>query len=334
MSDPAALYSTIVGEIDDVLIGNEAVVEGLTIALLTDGHVLLEGVPGVAKTTTARLFSRALGLDHTRIQMTPDVLPADVTGTNVYRESTGQFETQKGPIFSNLVLADEINRATPKTQSALLEAMEERTVTIEGTSFALPSPFLLVATQNPIEMEGTFELPEAQRDRFQLKLTMGLPSREHERLLLDRFGDDMQLGVDTVEQVVEPHAVFEAREALSDVHIEGRIKEYILDVVGTTRTHTNVEHGGSPRASLAFLHASRARAAIHGREYVIPDDVKALAHPVLAHRLVLTTDAEIGGVTPAAVVDDVVESVDAPGGRDVDDTGAVATAGDGSSIDR
>jgi MoxR-like ATPase len=318
MSDPGALYDAIRGEVETVLIGNEDIIEGLTVALLSDGHVLLEGVPGIAKTTAAALFARASGLDHTRIQMTPDVLPADITGTQVYREPTGEFETRKGPIFSNVVLADEINRATPKTQSALLEAMAERNVTIEGESFELPSPFLLVATQNPIEMEGTFALPEAQRDRFQLKLTMGLPSRDNERALLDRFDETPSLGAASVEQVVEPEDILAARDAVDDVYVDEAVKEYVLELVGATRDHDSVEHGASPRASLAFLRAGKARAAIHDRDYIIPDDVKSLAESILVHRLVLQTDAEIGGTAPEDIVADILTSVSAPSGADYD----------------
>lgn len=314
MSDPGGLYAAIRDEMERVLIGNEDVIEGLTVALLSDGHVLLEGVPGIAKTTAAAVFARASGLDYSRVQMTPDVLPADITGTQVYREPTGTFETRKGPIFANVVLADEINRATPKTQSALLEAMAERNVTIEGESHQLPSPFLLVATQNPIEMVGTFALPEAQRDRFQQKLTMGIPDHDDERTLLDRVDDSPDLGTQTVEQVVDGDDILSAREAVDDVYVDDEVKGYIVDVVAATRDHGSVEHGASPRASLAFLQAGKARAAIHGREYVIPDDVKALAGSILVHRLVLQTDAEIGGVDPASVVDEVLSSVSAPTG--------------------
>jgi MoxR-like ATPase len=202
MTDPASVAASIREEVGRVLIGNEDVVGRLTIALLTRGHVLLEGVPGVAKTTMANLMARSTGLAYNRIQMTPDVLPADVTGTNVYRETTGEFQVQKGPVFSNVVVADEINRATPKTQSALLEAMQERNVTIEGETYALPSPFFVIATQNPIEFEGTFTLPEAQRDRFQFKLTVDLPSRDNESAILDRFDSNPDLGADSVEQGV------------------------------------------------------------------------------------------------------------------------------------
>ena len=329
MSDVGELYRSIKDEVQGVLIGHDDVVEGLTVALLSDGHVLLEGVPGVAKTTTAAVFARAIGLEYARIQMTPDVLPADITGTKIYREATGEFETRRGPVFANVVLADEINRATPKTQSALLEAMAERTVTIEGESHPLPSPFLLVATQNPIEMEGTFTLPEAQRDRFQQKLTMRLPERGDERAILDRFDEAPSLDVGSVERVVTPEAILEAREDVADVHVAGEVKEYILDLVEATRRHESVEHGASPRASLTFLDAGKARAAIHGRDYVIPDDVKALAESVLVHRLVLVTDAQIGGVEPERVVEDVLGSVSAPTGSRAVPEAEVAVEGDG-----
>jgi MoxR-like ATPase len=312
MTDPESVAASIREEVGRVLIGNEDVVDRLTIALLTRGHVLLEGVPGVAKTTMANLMARSTGLEYNRIQMTPDVLPADVTGTNVYRENTGEFQVQKGPVFSNVVVADEINRATPKTQSALLEAMQERNVTIEGETYGLPSPFFVIATQNPIEFEGTFTLPEAQRDRFQFKLTVDLPTRENESAILDRFDSDPDLGPDSVEQVVTPEDLRDARETVTDVHVARPVKEYILDLVGATRESPDVAHGASPRASLAFLNTGKAQAAIEGREYVIPDDVKALAEPILAHRLVLSTDAELSDVGPRQVVRDVVDSVAPP----------------------
>ncbi|WP_255150049.1 AAA family ATPase [Halorarius halobius] len=317
MSDVAELYDAIQDELGRVLIGNEEIVESLTVALLTEGHVLLEGVPGVAKTTIANLFARASGLGFSRIQMTPDLLPADVTGTHIYREGTGQFELQKGPIFENIIVADEINRATPKTQSALLEAMEEGTVTIEGDTLPLPDPFMVIATQNPIEMEGTFALPEAQRDRFQLKLTVDLPDREMETQLLDRFDDDPGLDASSVEQVVGLEELQAARETVSEVYVDDSVKQYALDLVTATRESPEVEHGASPRASLAFLNAGKARAAIHGREYVIPDDVKRLAPWVLRHRLVLNTDAELSDVSSTDVVDSVLGSVSPPGSTEV-----------------
>ena len=267
--------------------------------------------------------------------MTPDVLPADITGTHVYRENTGEFDLQRGPIFTNLVVADEINRATPKTQSALLEAMEERRVTIEGETLELPEPFMVVATQNPIEMEGVFELPEAQRDRFQLKLTIDLPDRADEREILERFDADPSLGPTDVSQVVDVDALLAARKRVRDVHVAAPVKEYVLDVVVATRDHPDVVHGASPRATLAFLDAGKARAAIRGRGYAIPDDVKALARSILVHRLVLSTDAELSDVRPADVVEDVLEAVEPPGMDPetvpaVGDGGRDATAGDES----
>ena len=313
MTAPDEIYATLNEEIGGVLIGKESLVENLTIAVLTRGHVLLEGVPGVAKTTLAQLFARASGLDQARIQMTPDVLPADVTGTHVYRESTGEFELQRGPVFANLVVADEINRATPKTQSALLEAMQERQVTIGGETLPLPEPFMLIATQNPIEMEGTFELPEAQRDRFQFKLTADLPDRNEGRQLLDRFDEDPELGPGAIDQVVSTDELRTARSVVADVHVDDSIKEYVLDLVAATRDDPNVEYGASPRAALAFLNTAKARAAINGREYVIPDDVKALIEPILIHRLVLSTDASLGDVSVEEVLADISNSVEPPG---------------------
>ena len=312
MTDPAAFYEAVREEAGTVLIGNEDVLRRLSISALTGGHVLLEGVPGVAKTTIANLFARASGLDFRRIQMTPDILPADITGTHIYRESTGEFELQRGPVFANVVVADEINRATPKTQSALLEAMQEGTVTIEGDTLSLPSPFMVIATQNPIEMEGTFALPEAQRDRFQLKLTIDLPDRDVERQLLDRFDDQPDLGPSSIEQVVSPEELAAAREAVTDVHVADPVREYILDVVRATRNSPDVEYGASPRASLAFLNAGKAAAAIDGRDYVIPDDVKELAYPILRHRLVLSTDAELGGESVDDLITGFLETVPVP----------------------
>jgi len=311
-TDPASVHDAIQSAVGEVLVGNEAAIEQLTVALLADGHVLLEGVPGVAKTTIAELFARATGLDDTRIQLTPDTLPADITGSAIYREATGEFELREGPVFANLVIADEINRATPKTQSALLEAMQERRVTIDGRPRELPEPFLVVATQNPIEMEGTFELPEAQRDRFSLKLRVDVPDRDTERSLLDRFDDSPSLGPEVVEPVLDPDALPVLRETVGDVHVAPAVGDYLLDLVEATRTHDAVEYGASPRAALQFQAATKARAAIHGREYVLPDDAKALAVPVLAHRLVLGTDAALGNVDPIGVIEEIVDGLEPP----------------------
>ncbi|MFC6799252.1 MoxR family ATPase [Haladaptatus sp. DYSN1] len=314
MTEPAEIFDALREEVGTVLIGNEEVVEALTISLLTGGHVLLEGVPGVAKTTIAKLFAGALGLDVTRIQMTPDLLPADITGTQIYRESIEDFELKYGPIFANVVLADEINRAPPKTQSALLEAMEEETVTIGGETCPLPDPFMVIATQNPIEVAGTYRLPEAQRDRFQFKLTVELPAEQAELELLDRFDVAPDLGPARVTPVVSLNDLLTARQAVVDVYVDESVKRYIRNVVAGTRTDPNVEYGGSPRATLAFLNTSKARATLHGRDYVIPDDVKALARPILAHRLVLNTDAELNDVSAEMVVETVLDTITPPGG--------------------
>lgn len=309
---PASRYHSIREEVGNVLVGYEDVVEQLTITLLTGGHVLLEGVPGIAKTTLARSFARSTGLEFNRIQMTPDLLPADITGTAIYRENLGEFEVRMGPIFANVVLVDEINRATPKTQSALLEAMQEGSVTIDGDTYDLPDPFFVIATQNPIEMEGVYELPEAQRDRFQCKVTMDLPDRDVERSMLDQFDDEPSLDPSEIAPTVTDDDIAAARESVGAVHVSDPVKEYILDLVSSTRADPDIQHGASPRATLAFLSASKARAAMRGRDYVIPDDVKWLASAVLSHRIVLHTDADLGGVTREDCIERIVESVDPP----------------------
>lgn len=311
-ANPADLYETLQEEVEQVLIGNEDIVESITIAALTGGHILLEGVPGVAKTTIANLFARASGLSYNRIQMTPDVLPADITGSNVYRETTGEFQLQRGPIFANVVVADEINRATPKTQSALLEAMQERRVTIEGQTLRLPSPFLVIATQNPIEMEGTFQLPEAQRDRFQQRLTINLPTREIERGLIDRIDTTPDLGADLIDTVVDPEQIIACQDVVTAVHVADSIREYVLDIVHATRSSPDIQHGASPRASIAFLNTAKARAAIRGRDYVIPDDINALAEGILSHRLVLSTDAELNDTPVSELVNTIVSETATP----------------------
>ncbi|MFC4406276.1 AAA family ATPase [Haloarchaeobius iranensis] len=323
--NPAEAYEALRDEIGTVLVGNDDLIEHFAVALLTRGHVLLEGVPGVAKTTAGHAFARAVGLDYNRIQMTPDVLPADVTGTHIYREGTGSFELQRGPVFSNVLLVDEINRATPKTQSALLEAMQEERVTIEGETLPLPTPFMTIATQNPIEMEGTFELPEAQRDRFQFKLVVETPSREDERRIIDRFDGESTLDAESIEPVLSPSTIGDLREQVEAVHVSDPVKEYIIDVVRAVREDENVDVGASPRAALALLHAGKARAAIHGREYVIPDDVKALALLTLRHRVVLNTEADLGGVTSKSVIEATLESVAPP---DVADASVAQPAGE------
>ncbi|WP_248897140.1 AAA family ATPase [Haloplanus halobius] len=309
---PRTVYTDIRDAVESVLIGNDPIIRGLTISLLTGGHVLIEGVPGVGKTTGARLFARATGLDYGRIQMTPDVLPADITGTEVYREHTGEFDLQRGPIFANVVVADEINRATPKTQSALLEAMQERTVTIGGDTLSLPDPFLVIATQNPIEYEGTFSLPEAQRDRFQFKLIAGIPDRDDETELLDRFDEHPDLGADDIDQAVTREQLASASRAVEEVYVAPEIKEYILDLVDGTRTTDQLAHGASPRAALDLLQAAKGNAALEGRDYAIPDDVKSLALMTLGHRLVLSTDAELSERSARDIIQSVIDDTSVP----------------------
>lgn len=312
MTDPNEVFAVLRDEISKVLVGKEDLIEHLTIALLTRGHVLLEGAPGIAKTTTANLFARVLGLEYSRIQMTPDLLPADIIGSHIYREGAGEYEVRKGPIFSNIVVADELNRATAKTQSALLEAMAEGHVTIEGDTFGLPEVFLVIATQTPIEMEGTYELPEVQRDRFQFKLTVNRPTREEEFELLNRFDDDPTLDTAEVDQVLTAEDISTAREELTNVYIDDRVKQYILDFIDTAGETETVSMEVSPRATLAFQNAAKARAAIRGRSYVLPDDIKALAQPILIHRLVLDADAELSGVTTQDIVQELIKEIDAP----------------------
>lgn len=309
---PGEVYAAIREEVETVLIGNDALIRGLTIALLTDGHVLIEGVPGVGKTTGAKLFARATGLQYGRIQMTPDVLPADITGTHVYREHTGEFELQRGPVFANVVVADEINRATPKTQSALLEAMQERAVTIEGDTLALPDPFLVIATQNPIEYEGTFSLPEAQRDRFLFKLVADIPDRDVEAEMLDRFDAQPDLDPEDIEQAISVEQLTAARDTVADIYVAPAIKDYILDLAAETRSVDDLTHGVSPRAALDLLKASKANAALENREYVIPDDVRDLALMTLGHRVVLSTDAELSERSARDIIQNVIDETPLP----------------------
>lgn len=310
--DPAAVYAAVDEAVGEVLIDQNSLVTGISVALLTGGHVLIEGVPGVGKTLGAQLFARATGLEYGRIQMTPDVLPADITGTHVYRETTGEFELQEGPIFTNIVVADEINRATPKTQSALLEAMQEDAVTIDGETRKLPSPFLVIATQNPIEYEGTFSLPEAQRDRFQLKITVEPPDRDGEMALLNRFDAAPNLGPDDVNQVVTIEDLLAAREVVADVYVSEPVKTYILDLIAATRTSDELAHGASPRAALSVLNVAKARAALKGRGYVIPDDVKSFATMTLSHRLVLGMSAELSERDAPAILEDILDETAVP----------------------
>ena len=301
--------------VDAVLVGQRPLVDRLLIGLLTDGHVLVEGVPGLAKTLAVRTVAAALRLTFARVQFTPDLLPADVIGTQVFRPQTGEFTVKPGPVFANVVLADEINRAPAKVQSALLEAMQERQVTIGDSTLPLPRPFLVLATQNPIEHEGTYPLPEAQVDRFMLKAVVDYPTREDELTVLDRVGG-IQPGP-PVEPVLGPDDLTALRAAVDAVYVAGKVKAYIVDVVRATRDRVGeaaglIQFGASPRGSIALLRASKARAFLAGREYVAPDDVKQIAPDVLRHRLVLTYEAEAEELTPDAVIKRLLDELPVP----------------------
>ncbi len=292
-----------------VIVGKKRVLREILIALYAGGHVLLEGVPGVAKTLMAKTVARSIGLAYSRIQATPDLLPSDIIGTFVYDPKTGEFKPRKGPIFANIVLFDEINRASPRTQSALLEAMQERQVTIEGVTFKLPEPFMVIATMNPIEMEGTFPLPEAQLDRFLLKILVDYPSREETARILERIHRIQEF---RVEPVVGGEDIMRIRSMLPGVRVSREVVRYIVDLVEETRRHPYVKLGGSPRAAIALYLCSKANALIDGRSYVLPDDVKLVAKPVLRHRIILTPDAEFEGVSVERVVEDVLSKVPVP----------------------
>jgi MoxR-like ATPase len=297
--------SAVVGEVQAVYVGPRAIPEILLVTLLARGHVLLEGVPGVAKTTLCKAFAGTLGCHFRRIQFTPDLLPSDITGTYVYTPREGQFQLREGPVFTNVLLGDEINRAPAKTQSALLEAMQEHQTTIEGESRPLPDPFIVLATQNPVEQAGTYPLPEAQIDRFLARVVIGYPSPRDEKGVLKRFLE----GAPAARQVLDPGQILTMQALVGQVHVEEEILDYVVRLAVYTRQQARVLLGVSPRASLALVQAARARALIAGRGYVLPDDVKALAVPVLAHRLVLTPEAEMEGASREQLVHKALEQV-------------------------
>jgi MoxR-like ATPase len=300
------------------VVGQEYMIDRLLISLLTGGHVLLEGVPGLAKTLTVRTLAETIATTFSRIQFTPDLLPADVIGTQIYDQSTGKFMVKKGPIFANIILADEINRAPAKVQAALLEAMQEKQVTIGGTTYKLEEPFLVLATQNPIEQEGTYALPEAQVDRFMLKLHVGYPSRDEEREIMRRMAGGHAIDV---RNVASPEAILEARSRIADLYMDDRIVDYIVDIVHATREPAAaglkdlvplIEFGASPRATIALAQASRAHAFLRGRSFVTPDDIKAIAPDVLRHRVLTTYEAEAEEVTSDEIVRRVLATVESP----------------------
>jgi MoxR-like ATPase len=309
--DVAVVGQKIVNEVERAVVGKRDLLETVTCAVLASGHVLFEDFPGLGKTLIARSFASALGLDFKRIQFTPDLLPGDITGGYIFNRNENRFELRQGPIFANLILADEINRASPKTQSALLEAMQEARVTLEGETLPLPEPFLVLATQNPIEYEGTFPLPEAQLDRFMLKLTVGYPSLTEEKEILHRR-HQRQVEEVTLSPVISATDVLEMRKVTETVHVDGDLELYIAQLVRETRGDRRVAVGASPRASLAFLKMSRARAALQGRSYILPDDIKHFAVPVLGHRLIMQPEFWMGRRVTEEVITDVLAKVPVP----------------------
>ena len=318
--------------IDEAAVVDREVRTAILTAVIARGHVLLEDVPGTGKTVTARVLAESLGLDFGRIQFTPDLLPADVTGSNVYNENERAFEFKRGPVFTNVVLADEINRAPPKTQAALLEAMEEGQVTVDGATHRLPDPFLVVATQNPIEQEGTFRLPEAQRDRFAVKTSLGYPSVEGEMELLDRRAKRRTLAP-TVDPVVTPDEIRDLQGLAEDVRVGEKVRRYIVDIAGETRRDERTAVGVSPRGIQRVFELARAAAVIEGRAYAVPDDVKRLAEDAMAHRLVLTTEATVAGVDAREVVRDALDAVTVPGVGDGTEAAEAGDEADGTAND-
>lgn len=300
----------VVDAVEAAITGKRSTIEAALSVLLANGHLLIEDIPGVGKTTLAKALARALGCDFKRIQFTPDLLPSDVTGTSVFNQKTAEFEFRAGPVFANIVLADEINRTTPKTQSALLECMEERQVTVDGRTYPLPRPFFVIATQNNVEFEGTYPLPEAQLDRFMARISIGYPNRDAELYILE--AQRRSRPVDTIEPVMTPQEVVELQELVRDVRVDQSIREYIVDVVQASRSTPQTYLGASPRGTLALMHLAQAWAFVRGRTFVTPDDVKMCARPALAHRIIVLSEYLVKGRTAEECVDAVLERVPVP----------------------
>ena len=310
MPDIQATVHRVVGNINKVIVGRERAIELVMVALLCEGHVLIEDVPGIGKTMLAKTVARSLGCTFRRIQFTPDLLPSDVTGIYYFNQKTQEFQFRPGPVMAQIVLADEINRATPRTQSAMLEAMQERQVTVDVETMPLPRPFMVLATQNPIELEGTFPLPEAQIDRFLLKIELGYPSEGEENAILLRF--ERQDPLETLEAVTSPEELLAMQEAVRYVTVEDSVREYIVKVARATREHRHVDLGVSPRGSLALYHSAQALATIRGRAFVVPDDVKTLAPAVLTHRILISPQTRLRGRTPKEVLAEIASEVPVP----------------------
>jgi len=314
LNEVALLCKEITTEVAKAIVEKDEVIQQMMLAVLANGHVLFEDYPGLAKTLMANTFSRAIGCDFKRVQFTPDLLPADITGTFILNRVNSQFELRKGPIFTNILLADEVNRAPPKTQSALLEAMQESQVTLEGETHRLPGPFMVIATQNPIEYEGTYPLPEAQIDRFLMRLSIGYPTKDGEKEILRRRRA-RKVDEVAIDPVSDPSRILEMQAAIEEVHVDPDIENYIVSIVQETRKHGQVEVGASPRGSLALMKLSQASAAISGRDFVLPDDVKDVAIPALAHRLILKPDPWIKGIKTQVIVEKVLSTVPVPKAR-------------------
>lgn len=302
----------IINNIEKVIVGKRSPVELAVVSLLCQGHLLIEDVPGVGKTVLARSLAKSLGCVFSRIQFTPDMLPSDVTGVSIYNQVSTQFEFRPGPLMAQIVLADEINRATPKTQAALLEAMEERQITVDGVTHILPRPFMVLATQNPIEYEGTFPLPEAQLDRFLLRLRLGYPEMNDEISILER--QQFQHPVNELQQVAPADELLKAQEAIKSIYVATPVKHYIVELTRQTRQHIDVYLGASPRGSLALFRAGQARAAMDGRDFVLPDDIKALVKPALSHRVILGPAARLRDLSGDQILDEIISRVPVPGG--------------------
>ena len=299
-------------EMKKYLIGQHELVDLMLVATLSEGHILLEGVPGIAKTLAAKLMAHTIDADFSRIQFTPDLMPSDIIGTSVFNMKTSAFTFQKGPIFSNVILIDEINRAPAKTQSALFEVMEEKQITVDGETYDMKFPFMVVATQNPVEHEGTYRLPEAQLDRFLFRILLDYPTVEEEQAIMNKFNSVKKAAFETIEKVIKPKKLKEYRELIGQVRVEPSIVKYIAQITHETRNHGSLYLGASPRASLAMMHASKAFAALRGRDFVVPDDIQYVAPHVLNHRIILNPESEMEGLLPQQVISEIVSKVEVP----------------------